>query len=145
MSLNPINEVRYRYRLARQNLTRAERLYKLGDWAGTVQSAQLAIENFTKTLIALFEIPTWSHDPSNQLLNLIGRFPNNVIDEIRELADLAREYAVEHSRSTYGEPDKGLTPDELYGEGDAHRILIKAYRAQNIVNEVLKILNISIS
>ena len=133
MSIDPVAEARYRYRLASQHLTRAERLYGLSDWAGTVQFAQLAIENFAKTLIALFEVPTWSHDPSSQLLRLLSKFPPRMADEVRELAGLVREVAPEHGRSTCGEPSRGLTPAELYDEDQARGILGKARRARNLV------------
>jgi len=133
MSIDPVTEARYRYRLALQHLTRAERLYGLSDWAGTVQFAQLAIENFAKTLIALFEVPTWSHDPSSQLLRLLSNFPPGMADEVRELAGLVREVAPEHGRSTCGEPSRGLTPAELYDEDQARGILGKARRARNLV------------
>jgi hypothetical protein len=44
---------------------------------------------------------TWSHNPSNQLLKLLDRVPENLIDEVRELASIARDVAQEHGRSTY--------------------------------------------
>ena len=144
MSIDPIIEAKYRFRLAKQHLSRAERLFKLSDWVGVVQFSQLAIENFAKTLIALFEIPTWSHDPSNQLIRLINKFPQDTINNIQELANLVKEVAPEYGRSTYGEPEKGLTPNEIYDEDKARNILYKAYKAQEIVNKVLKKLNIQL-
>jgi len=71
MSFNPLSEVRYRYRLAVEHLERAGRLFSLRDWVGTISSSQLAIENFAKAVISVFEVPTWSHDPSNQLNGLM--------------------------------------------------------------------------
>ena len=65
MSLNPLSEIKYRLRLASEHLQRAERLFNLGDWVGTVSSSQIAVENFAKAVIAVFEVPTWSHDPRN--------------------------------------------------------------------------------
>jgi HEPN domain-containing protein len=64
MSFNPLSEVRYRYRLAMEHLKRAERLFSLRDWVGTTSSAQLAVENFAKAVIAVFEVPR-SIDRSN--------------------------------------------------------------------------------
>lgn len=145
MSIDPLTEAQYRYRLARQHLRRAEVLYRSRDWAGTVQFAQLAIENFAKVLIALFEVPTWSHDPSQQLLRLLDRFPREVTEKVREVAVIAGEVAPEHSRSTYGEPSRGLTPEDLYSEGDAREVLEKAWRVRDLVEEVLRYLRISLS
>ncbi len=144
MSINPLTEVHYRYRLAKQHLIRAEKLYRLGDWAGTVQFAQLAIENFAKALIAVFEVPTWSHDPSSQLLRLVSRFPHSTTEQVRELANIAREVAPEYGRSTYGEPNRGLTPNELYDEEHAREILEKAHRARDIAENVLSALGIAL-
>jgi len=66
--LDPLNEALYRFRLAKGHLARAERLLALGDRAGAVHFAQLAVENFAKAIVALYEVPTWSHDPSTDLL-----------------------------------------------------------------------------
>lgn len=90
MSFNPLSEVEYRYRLAVEQLERAERLFSLKDWVGTVSASQLTVENFAKAVIAIFEVPTWSHDPSGQLNRLISRFPAEAMDEVEELAALAR-------------------------------------------------------
>ena len=144
MSIDPMEEAYYRYRLAIQHFNRAKRLYELNDWVGTVQFAQMAIENFAKTLIALFEIPTWSHDPSNQLIRLLNRFPDKVTKHIRELAEITRDVAPEHGRSTYGEPSRGLTPNEIYTKSEAKEILEKAEKAKDIVEKVLNTLNIKL-
>ncbi|RLF24999.1 MAG: DNA-binding protein [Thermoprotei archaeon] len=144
MSLDPLDELLYRYRLATQHLSRSERLYSLGDWAGAVQFAQLAIENFAKALIALYEIPTWSHDPSSQLLRLMERFPEELRSMVSEIAEAAREVASEHGRSTYGEPSMRLTPAEIYTKQDAQRILNLARRIHRIIRMVFEQLNVHI-
>lgn len=137
MSLNPLEDVKYRYTLASQSLSRAESLHRLNDWAGSVHFSQLAIENFAKALIALFEVPVWNHDPSNQLLRLRNRLPKECIEELNELAIMVRELAPEHARSTYGEPDKGLTPADVYTEKHATDAVGKAKRAGEIAERVL--------
>jgi len=102
MSFNPLDEVKYRYRLAVEHLGRAERLFSLGDWVGTVSSSQSAVENFAKAVIAAFEVPTWSLDPSNQLSSLIERLPEALVEDVQELGVIVREMAPEHGRSSYG-------------------------------------------
>uniref|UniRef100_A0A7C1P642 HEPN domain-containing protein n=1 Tax=Thermofilum pendens TaxID=2269 RepID=A0A7C1P642_THEPE len=143
MSVDPVGEARYRYRLAASHLARAERLLALGDWAGVVHFAQLAVENFAKAVIALYEVPTWSHDPSNQLLGLLTRIPQSLGEEVRELALIAREVAPEHGRSTYGEPGGGLTPDDVYTEAHARDLAAKARRAREITVKVFRVFNIA--
>jgi len=142
MIFNPLSEVKYRYRLAVEYLERAERLFSIGDWVGTVLSSQITVENFAKTLIAIFEVPTWSHDPSNQLNGLIEKFPSGLADDLKELAKMAREMAPEHGRSTYGEPDAGLTPSDIYTEEHALSALEKGKKSREITEKILNQLNI---
>ncbi|MEM3516614.1 MAG: HEPN domain-containing protein [Candidatus Bathyarchaeia archaeon] len=142
MSFNPLSEVKYRYRLAIENLERAKKLLPLRDWVGVVASSQLAIENFAKAVIAIFEVPTWSHDPSNQLNDLINRLSNDITDNARKLANLAKEFAPEHGRSTYGEPTAGLLPSDIYMENHALNALEKAKEAEEIVKKIFNQLNI---
>ncbi|MBS7609592.1 HEPN domain-containing protein [Candidatus Bathyarchaeota archaeon] len=144
MSFNPLGEVRYRYRLAVEQLERAERLFSLRDWSGTVSASQLAVENFAKAVIATFEVPTWSHDPSNQLNSLIDRLPIEAMDEAKELAALAREVAPEHGRSSYGEPTTGLLPSDIYREDHASNALKKGRKARAIAKRVLDMLNVKL-
>lgn len=144
MSFNPLSEVRYRYRLAVEHLERAEKLFTLGDWAGTTSASQLAVENFAKTAISIFEVPTWSHDPSNQLNNILEKMPRTVKDIVKELANIVREIAPEHGRTSYGEPTAGLVPSDIYKEKHASNAFEKGKKAKNITEKVLKELNIKI-
>jgi len=115
-----------------------------GEWAGAVHYSQLAVENYAKTLIALFEVPTWSHDPSTQLLRLLDRFPGSLRERVEELASMARDLAAEHGRSSYGEPALGLTPNEVYSEREARDALGKALRAKSIAEEALRALGVEL-
>lgn len=144
MSFNPLSEVRYRYKLAVEHLERAGRLFPLRDWVGTVSASQLAVENFAKAVIAVFEVPTWSHDPSNQLNSLILKLPRDVVDEVKELVSLVREMAPEHGRSSYGEPSVGLVPSDIYREDHASNAFEKGKKARKITETVLEKLNIKI-
>ncbi|MFQ6087230.1 MAG: HEPN domain-containing protein [Candidatus Bathyarchaeia archaeon] len=144
MSFNPLSEAKYRYRLAADHLARAERLFSLRDWAGTVSASQLAVENFAKSVIAVFEVPTWSHDPSNQLVGLIEKLPSGVENLVRKLSSLAREIAPDHGRASYGEPSAGLTPGDIYREEHASDALTNAKKARDIAENVLKRLEVSL-
>lgn len=142
MSYNPLSEVKYRYRLAVENLERAERSFSARDWVGTVSASQLAVENSAKAVIAIFEVPTWNRGPSNQLEGLAGRLPNDIMDSIRGFAGLAGELAPEHGRSTYGEPAAGLVPSDIYRERHALDALEKARKAKGMAERVFRRLNI---
>lgn|GEM_PF-2072052 len=61
---------------------------------------------------------------------------------MRELALISHEVAVEHARSTYGEPSSGLTPNMLYDGDYASALLNMARRARGVVNTVLRCLGI---
>ena len=104
----------------------------------------MAVENFAKTVIAVFEIPTWSHDPSNQLNDLVEKLPSDVMDDVRELAKLARELAPEHGRTSYGEPTAGITPGEIYGRDSASDALEKSRKARKIAEKILNRLNVEL-
>lgn len=144
MSLNPLAEARYRRRLAVEHLGRAERLLSLRDWVGAVSSSQLAIENFAKSLIALFEVPTWSHDPSNQLNSLTSKMPREVASDAKQLVSLVLKMAPEHGRSSYGEPNAGLVPSDIYREEHATEALRNAKKAQAIAEKLLNLLNVKL-
>jgi HEPN domain-containing protein len=144
MSLNPLNEIRYRHGLAMDHLKRAEISFSAGDWVGTVSASQLAIENFAKAVIATMEVPTWGHDPSNQLRNLVGRLPGILQGEIRELSSLAQEMAPEHGRSAYGEPTSGLLPGDIYKEHHASTALMKAKDARLKAEHALATLGVKL-
>ena len=142
--IDPISEAEYRLRLANEHLGRAEAYYDHGDWAGCVRYSQLAIENFAKAIISVFEVPTWSHDPSNQLMNVMNKVPEGLRGLVGELARLSHEVAREYARSTYGEPSSLLTPGMLYDRDYAGSILNSARRARDIAYSVLRQLGVDI-
>lgn len=137
---DPIDEVAYRHRLAEGYLREAEGSFGRGDWRGAVASSQLAVENAAKAVIAYFRVPSWSHDPSHELLALLPSLPADVRGMAAELADMARALAPEHGRATYGEPTRGLTPWEIYGREDAERALETARKAVLYAEKILSAL-----
>ncbi len=65
---DPIDEVNCRYRLAINYLREANEAFSRGgDWRGTIAAAQLSAENAAKAVIAVYRIPSRSHDPSSEL------------------------------------------------------------------------------
>jgi HEPN domain-containing protein len=142
---DPMDEVRYRYRLAINYLRETNNAFDRGDWRGTVANAQLSAENAAKAVIAIYRLPSWSHDPSGELEELIDRMPRELTSLILELANIAKALAPEHARSTYGEPNAGLTPWDIYGRDDAERALAMARRAVDITNTILKSLGINVT
>lgn len=90
------------------------------------------------------EVPTWSHDPSNQLKGLTKKLPYDLKEKMDELAAMAQEMAPEHGRSTYGDPSSGLLPGDIYKEGHASTALMKAKKARQMAEHVLKELGIGL-
>lgn len=74
LKFNPLNEVRYRIKLAQQYLKDAEEAFKRNDWRTVVASSQLCAESAAKAVIAFFKIPSWSHDPSPELIDILNNY-----------------------------------------------------------------------
>ena len=144
MKLNSLDEVRFRVKLAEKYLKEAEKAYREGDNRTTVGSSQLSVENAAKAVIALYRIPSWSHDPSHELEELIDAIPRGAKRLSKELAVIARRLAPEHGRSTYGEPIRGLTPWDLYNRQDAYSALKDAEEAFKHLNGILKRLKVDL-
>jgi HEPN domain-containing protein len=136
--VNPISEIGYRLKLAERYLMEAEDAYGRGDFRGTVSSSQLAAENAAKAVIAVYRIPSWSHDPSHELREIASQIPQNLKPQLEELAEIAGLLAPEHGRAVYGEPTKGLTPWEIYSENYAKLALQRAERAVELARILLR-------
>ncbi|MGC8961242.1 MAG: HEPN domain-containing protein, partial [Candidatus Bathyarchaeia archaeon] len=113
--------------------------YRMEDHKTAVGASQLSVENAAKAVIAIYRIPSWSHDPSHELEELTAAMPEEVKHLSRELAVIARRLAPEHGRTTYGEPSRGLTPWDLYNREDAYSALNDARKAFKCLNEILEI------
>lgn len=144
MKLNPRNEVHYRFKLAKRYLREAEEAYSRRDYRATVSSAQLCVENSAKTIISLYRIPSWTHDPSPELRELTLQLPREVRGYVEELADIVELLAPEHGRATYGDPLRGLTPWEIYSEVEAREALQHAKKALEYTVKILKKLRVAI-
>jgi HEPN domain-containing protein len=144
LKLNPINEILYRINLARKYLEEAEKAYSRSDWRTTVSSSQLSAENSGKAVIAFYRIPSWSHDPSPELLEIISRMPSEMTERVKRLAEITRLLAPEHGRSTYGEPLRGLTPWDIYSDVDAEKSLRMAREAFHYAVAILRELGVDV-
>ena len=142
MKLNPQSEVQYRVKLATRYFKEAEEAIKRKDYRSTVASSQLCAENAAKAVIALYRIPSWSRDPSHELLEIIQHLKPELSELAKELAEIARRLAPEHGRATYGELTRGLTPWDIYGEEDALEALTMARRAWKLMKIILKELKV---
>ncbi|MFQ6076895.1 MAG: HEPN domain-containing protein [Candidatus Bathyarchaeia archaeon] len=138
MRFNPKAEVGYRVKPAERYLSDAERAFRAGDHRGTVECAQRAAENAAKAVIAVNRVPSWSHDPSHELMDALADLPEEDREGAKTLAGLAHDLSPEHGRATHGEPTRGLTPWELYGRREAESTLSKARTALELMKKILR-------
>jgi HEPN domain-containing protein len=137
MKFDPQVDVEFRAKLAREYLEDAEARLRDGDFRGCVQYSQLAVENAAKAVVATRRVPSWTHDPSAELLQLLGEFPPERREKISRLAEISSKLAPEHGRTTYGEPEKFLTPKMLYDQNSAKEALELAREALRLMSEIL--------
>jgi len=139
-----LSEVEVRLRDAESSLRSAENNFMLRDWKVTVQNAQLCIELSAKAVIAYFEEPWWTHDPSEQLLSVIEARKEelealrDVLQRLYALAEDAEMAAPWHAWSTYGrraEDGSWVPAVELCSEGTAKDILERARRSYETARE----------
>ena len=140
MNINPSKECKYRIKLAMKYLEDAKNALELNDYRRVIQSSQLCVENSAKAVISIFRIPSWSHNPAPELLDILKQVNKSLHNKIKLLAEMAKELAPEHGRSTYGEPTLGLTPWELYTRKDAEKAFKYALKSYSIAKELMEIL-----
>jgi len=137
LRFNPEGEARYRFQLALEHLEDAERSVRSGDYRGCVQYSQLSAENSAKAVIATRRVPSWGHDPSEELRQAVSEMGSEFKGRAERLAIIAAQLAPERGRVTYGDPMRMLTPRMLYDVGAAERCLSLAKEAAGIMRELI--------
>ena len=137
IEVDPEDEVYYRLSLAMEHLEYARRRMTIKDYPGVVMAAQLSIENSAKSVIAHVHVPSWTHDPSAELEEIVDGYPGELRTLIRRLSEISSYAAPEHGRATYGVPWEWITPSQLYGYEEAEEILNVATEALEIAVKVL--------
>ncbi len=113
MKINPESEVKYRIKLAEGYAERARKFLRQGFYKECVEAAQLSIENSAKAIVALRRMPSWSHDPSQELYEIIPELPEKCRKLAERLAHLSHAVAPEHGTSTYGRPSESSPLGDL--------------------------------
>ncbi len=127
----------YRAQLAREYLQDAEDRLRSNDFKGCVQYSQLAAENAAKAIIAKRRTPSWGHDPSPELLEIAKELESEQEANATRLAEISLQLAPEHGRTTYGEPERFVTPRMLYDLQAADRAHALAREAVAIMNQII--------
>lgn len=126
--------------MACEYLEDAESMLRGGDFRGCVQCSQLSTENAAKAVIATRRIPSWSHDPSGEVLQIVPEMNSTIQEKARRLGTIAASLAPEHGRTTYGDPLRMLTPRMLYDAKAAKKSLELAKEALSLMQEILRAL-----
>jgi len=137
LKFNPLREMEYRGQLAREYLEDSEERFRSNDFKGCVQYAQLAAENAGNAVVATRRTPSWGHDPSPELLEIAKELESEEKTKANRLAEISMMLAPEHGRTTYGEPERFLTPRMLYDLQAADIAITLAREAVAIMNQVI--------
>ena len=146
MSLDSKEEAIYRLELTEGYLERAEKAFARRDFADTVAEAQLSVENAAKAVISCFQIPSWSHDPSEELLDIVKNnqpkiaelLGSEFLKRLERLAERVHIIAPEHGRASYGDIERRIPPWRIYSEEDAQRALEYAREACTTAKSFIK-------
>ena len=139
MRIDLSSEINYRVRLSFEYLRKAEKFFSTEDYKESVEASQLSVENAAKAVVALKRLPSWSHDPSEELLEVAKELPEDKRAFVEELASIAHTLAPEHGITTYGRPTEGLTPWEVYDKQKAYEALEKARKAKKLMEAIINI------
>lgn len=131
----------YRLKLAQGFLEEARQDKDLGRWRSTVDSAQLAVENAGKAILALAGRVGRTHNPSTQIRRLVdeGRFDAAFSGRLERLAELGEYLGPDiHVQTDYGDEVGGRTPWELFDEADARQALAIAEEAVDLAGQLIQ-------
>jgi HEPN domain-containing protein len=138
LAVNSHQEALYRLKLAKGYVDESQRLADQQLWRASVSSAQLAVENAAKAVLALFRPVVKAHDLSNLLLDLIDEqtLERGAALKIEELARCASRLGFkEHILTDYGDELTFTSPWEIYSQEQAETALEIARESLGIAQE----------
>lgn len=111
-----------------------------------IQFSQLCIEQSIKAIVSIFNEPLWSHEPGEQLKNIVKKhevdlnkkFSKEFLDKVIKLSDISAEYFQWHTWSLYGKRDKEgnwLLPSLICTEEKSEEILKKSEYSLSVAKE----------
>ena len=130
--VNALDLSQYRIRLAEGFLKEAEQDFGLERWRSCVDNAQLATENAGKCVLALFGMVSRTHDPAQQIAQILrSQNPSSTLRGLKEkmLPDLLALGSAEHFLTDYGDEISYKLPWELFDKVAATAALDAARRA----------------
>ena len=130
----------YRLRVAQGFLDEARQDVGLGRWRSVMDSAQLAVENAAKAVLALLGPVGRTHNPAPLLRQALHDGTLTVSDpgKVERLAELAELLGFDiHVQTDYGDEMGGRTPWELFDEADARQAFAMAKEAVHLAQEII--------
>jgi HEPN domain-containing protein len=130
--VNSHDEARYRLKLAQGYVDETQQLVAQQLWRAAVSSAQLAVENAAKSVLARFKPIVKAHDLNDLLLDLIDeqKFDEETALQIERLALCASRLGFkEHILTDYGDELTFTVPWEIYTQERAEASLAVARTA----------------
>ncbi len=130
--MNAPDIVRYCLRLGEGFLREAEQDFGLERWRACVDNAQLATENAGKSVLALFGVVPKTHDPAQQIAQILRtrEVPAGMREAMEKmLPELLALGSAEHFLTDYGDEVASKLPWELFDRSSATGALEAARRS----------------
>ena len=132
-------------RLARGYLRRGrarrqalDTLMRTESFADVVRESQEVVELLLKGALRFAGIdPPKRHDVRSALLRALDRFPPDLRDELRELAQASSRLAEERAQALYGDEEAMIDASELFTAEDGHRALSVVDRVLVVCSRLL--------
>lgn len=140
--VNVTDEVNFRVALAEGFLTEAEQDIELERWRSCVDNSQLAIENAGKAVLALFQVPSKTHEPAQQIALILKeqKLPENIHRVVQEmLPDLLTFGKREHFLTDYGDETTYTLPWDLFNRDSAESAVEVASRSLKMAKNVVEL------
>jgi HEPN domain-containing protein len=132
------SEIEMRLKDAEYSLRCAEDNLPLEHYTVVIQNAQLCIELSAKAVIAFYEEPWWTHDPSEQILRILEEHGEELAEmlEVEGLSALAEDAGVAapwHVWSVYGKRTEDGTRIAAVDACTKYNGLIKGEVAEDLL------------
>ncbi len=138
--MNAPDLARYRIRLAEGFLAEAEQDFELRRWRSCVDNAQLSTENAGKCVLAVFGVVPRTHDPAQQIAQILRTkdLPPDLESTLEKmLPDLLALGSAEHFLTDYGDEVRYRSPWEIFDRQAAADALGAARRSVASAREIL--------
>lgn len=139
--MNASDLIQYRIRLAEGFLAESEQDFTLERWRSCVDNSQLAVENAGKAVLALFGVVPKTHDPAQQIAQILRQ--HNLSRTKRELMqqllpDLLALGSTEHFLTDYGDEIAHKLPWDLFDKDSAVDALQAARRSIESARSIIQ-------